>query len=105
LVLVGIGVFSVIAYTVSRRTHEIGIRMALGANRSDVVGMVLRTMMTVMGVGMVIGLAVSFGVTNVLANQLFGVAPHDRRSDDRVTARVAIAIASARAALAAVARP
>jgi ABC-type antimicrobial peptide transport system permease subunit len=77
LVLVAIGVFSVIAYTVSRQTHEIGIRMALGAQRADVLGMVLRMGLQLLGLGVGVGLLASFGVTRVIANQLWGISPHD----------------------------
>ena len=77
LTLVALGVFSVIAYTVSRRTHEIGIRMALGAERANVLRMVLRMALQVVGLGIVLGLAASLGATRVLSTQLFGIAPHD----------------------------
>ncbi len=77
LVLVAIGVFSVIAYTVSRRTHEIGIRMALGAERADVLRMILRTTLTVIGFGIMVGLPVSLVVTRILSSQLFGVGAQD----------------------------
>ena len=77
LVLVAIGVYSVIAYTVSRQTHEIGIRMALGAGRTHVLGMVLRMGFLLIGIGMAIGLAASLAATRVLSNQLEGVSPHD----------------------------
>src|SRR5262249_7351014 len=72
LVLVALGVFSVFAYTVSRQTHEIGIRMALGAGRSDVLMMVLRLGAVLLGLGLAAGLLVSFGVTRVIASQLWG---------------------------------
>jgi len=77
LVLVAIGVYSVIAYTVSRQTHEIGIRMALGAGRTHVLAMVLRMGFLLIGIGMAIGLAASFAATRVLVNQLEGISPHD----------------------------
>jgi putative ABC transport system permease protein len=77
LVLVAIGVYSVIAYTVSRQTHEIGIRMALGAGRTHVLGMVLRMGFLLIGIGMAIGLGASLAATRVLANQLEGISPHD----------------------------
>jgi ABC-type antimicrobial peptide transport system permease subunit len=77
LVLVALGVYSVIAYTVSRQTHEIGIRMALGAGRSDVFGMVLRLGLRLLAIGVAAGLAVSFAVTRVLAAQLWNVSPRD----------------------------
>ena len=77
LVLVALGVYSVIAYTVSRRTHEIGIRMALGAAHGDVQRMVLRTGLRPIGLGVVTGLLASLAATRVLASQLWGVTPHD----------------------------
>jgi putative ABC transport system permease protein len=77
LVLVALGVFSVVAYTVSRRTHEIGIRMALGADRGDVLGLVLRTGFRLVGIGIVAGALASLAAARVLANQLFGIPPHD----------------------------
>jgi len=77
LVLVAIGIYSVIAYTVSRQTHEIGIRMALGAGRADVHRMVMRVGLNLIGLGTIAGLAVSFGVTRLLASQLWGISRHD----------------------------
>jgi len=77
LVLVAIGIYSVIAYTVSRQTHEIGIRMALGARRADVHRMVMRVGLNLIGLGTIGGLAVSIGVIRLLASQLWGISPHD----------------------------
>ena len=77
LVLVLIGVYSVIAYTVSRQTHEIGIRMALGASRADVLRMVLWMGAQLLGMGLAVGLVASFAVTRLIASQLWGVSPHD----------------------------
>jgi len=77
LVLVAIGVYSVIAYTVSRQTQEIGVRMALGARRSDVLGMVVRMGLRLIVLGVVIGLLASVAATRVLANQLSGVSARD----------------------------
>jgi len=77
LALVGIGVYSVVSYTVSRQTHEIGIRMALGAGRGQVLGMVFRMGFLLIGIGMAAGLAASLAVTQVLTNQLEGISPRD----------------------------
>jgi len=77
LLLVAIGVYSVIAYTVSRQTHEIGIRVALGASRGDVIGMVLKMGMWLIAVGLGVGLAVSLAVSKVLSSELFGVSARD----------------------------
>jgi putative ABC transport system permease protein len=91
LALVAIGVYSVIAYTVSRQTHEIGIRMALGAGRTHVLGMVLRMGFLLIGIGMAIGLVASFAATRVLANQLEGISPHDPLTFVSVSLVIALA--------------
>jgi putative ABC transport system permease protein len=90
LVLVAIGIYSVIAYTVSRQTHEIGIRMALGAGHGDVLQMVMRMGLRLIGLGTIAGLAVSFGVTRLLASQLWDISPHDPLTLGIVVAVVAI---------------
>jgi putative ABC transport system permease protein len=77
LVLVALGVFSVTAYAVSRQTHDIGIRMALGAGQADVLRLVLRTALRLVGTGVVVGVGASLAATRVLASQLFGVTPYD----------------------------
>jgi putative ABC transport system permease protein len=91
LVLVAIGVYSVIAYTVSRQTREIGIRMALGAGRTHVLGMVLRMGFLLIGIGMAIGLAASFAATRVLVNQLEDISPHDPLTFVSVSLVIALA--------------
>ena len=77
LVLAAVGIYGVIAYFVSRRTQEIGVRMALGATRRDVVGLVVRqaAMPVLLGIG--VGIVASFPLARVLSTQLFGVQPHD----------------------------
>jgi putative ABC transport system permease protein len=77
LVLVIVGVFSVMAYTVSLRTQEIGVRMALGAQQGDVLRMVLRHGFALIAAGLAIGLLASFGLTRFLATQIWGVSPTD----------------------------
>jgi len=77
LILVVIGVYSVVGYSVSRQTHEIGIRVALGAQRRDVLALVVRLTLTLVGIGIAIGLAGSVAVSRVLANQIWGVSPRD----------------------------
>jgi putative ABC transport system permease protein len=91
LALVALGVFSVIAYTVARQTHEIGIRMALGASHTDVVWMVLRGGLQLVGLGVGVGSLASFAVTRVIANQLWGVSPHDPLALGAAVAVVALA--------------
>ena len=77
LVLVVIGVFSVMAYTVSLRTPEFGIRMALGAQRTDILGMVLKSGLALIAVGIVVGLLWSLALTRFLAGQLQGISATD----------------------------
>jgi len=77
LVLVAIGVFSVMAYSVSLQTHEIGIRMALGAPTQTVLKMVLRKGMRLIAVGIVLGLLASVALTRLVASQFWGVSPRD----------------------------
>ncbi len=73
LVLAVIGVYSVIAYVVCQRTHEIGIRMALGASRGDVLWMVFRMDFRLIAFGLGVGLLASFGLTRMISAQLWGI--------------------------------
>ncbi len=77
LVMSCVGIYGVIAYMASQRTQEIGIRMALGAERRDVLRMVLGEGAKMALVGVAIGLAAAFGLTRLMANMLFGVSAHD----------------------------
>jgi putative ABC transport system permease protein len=77
LILVTIGVYSVLAYTTARRTHEIGIRMALGAESGDVLGLVVKMGLRLVALGVVIGLIASLLVARVIATQLWGVSAYD----------------------------
>ena len=90
LVLVALGVYSVIAYTVSRQTHEIGIRMALGAGGAEVLRMVIGMGLRLVLIGLGVGLAASLGVTRVIASQLWGVSPRDPATLVSVIAVVAL---------------
>ena len=77
LVLAAVGLYGIIAYTVARRTHEIGLRMALGAGRSDVLALVMRRAVALTATGIAIGLAAAFAVTRMLGSLLFEIDPHD----------------------------
>jgi predicted lysophospholipase L1 biosynthesis ABC-type transport system permease subunit len=77
LVLSSIGVYGVISYLVGQRTHEIGIRMAMGARRADVLRLVLGESLRMAGVGVLIGLAAASGLTRLMSKMLFGVKATD----------------------------
>jgi putative ABC transport system permease protein len=77
LLLGAIGIHGVLSYGVSQRRREIGIRMALGARASDLVGMVMRQGLGLAGAGLALGLAGAFGLSRFLGSQLYGVAPTD----------------------------
>jgi predicted permease len=75
--LAGIGLYGVMAFLVARRTREIGIRMALGAAKGDVVWLVVREVLLLTAIGVMVGLPAAFGVTRLLASQLYGITPND----------------------------
>jgi predicted permease len=77
LILAAVGIYSLISYFVTRRSQEIGVRMALGATRRDVVGLVVRQAAWPIGIGIASGMAMSAILTRVLSQQLFGVTPGD----------------------------
>jgi putative ABC transport system permease protein len=77
LLLAAVGLYAVIAHSVSQRTKEIGVRMAIGAAAGDIRGMVLRNGMLPVAIGMILGLAASLAVNRILRSQLVGVSPYD----------------------------
>src|SRR5205085_5518824 len=77
LLLVVTGVFSVMAFTVSLRTQEIGVRMALGAQHVAILRMILRKGLALIVIGICIGLSASYGLTRFLATQIWGVSATD----------------------------
>jgi putative ABC transport system permease protein len=92
LVLASIGVYGVISYAVSQRTQELGVRVALGAQRGDVLRLVVRDGAMLGGIGIVIGLAGALSVTRFLRTMLFGVSPFDPASFIGVSA-ILVAVA------------
>jgi putative ABC transport system permease protein len=77
LVLASTGIYGVMSYSVTQRTHEIGVRMAVGAGRTDVLKLVVRQGMTLVGIGLAIGLLGAFALTRVLSSLLFEITPKD----------------------------
>jgi predicted permease len=86
-----VGIYGVISYAVSQRTREIGIRMALGAQRGQVQGLFVRDGLLLIGIGVALGLGVAGGVTRMLQALLFGVSPIDPRTYAVVSAGLAAA--------------
>jgi putative ABC transport system permease protein len=77
LLLAALGLYGVIAYSVAQRTHEIGIRMALGASRRNVVWLVLGQGMRLVGIGIALGVAGGAALSRALSAWLFGLSPFD----------------------------
>jgi putative ABC transport system permease protein len=77
LVMAAVGVFGVTAYAVSQRTHELGVRMALGADRSTVLRLVLRQELTACALGIIVGLGGALALSSVLQSLLYGVPRRD----------------------------
>jgi ABC-type antimicrobial peptide transport system permease subunit len=77
VLLASIGIYGVVSYVAGRRTHEIGIRLALGASRKDVLRMILAQSAKVALVGVVLGLCAALGLTQMMRSLLFGVTAHD----------------------------
>ena len=90
LLLASIGIYGVMSYSVAQRGHELGVRMALGAAKPAVVGLVLRQGMTLALCGLAIGLAGAFALTRLLASQLFSVRATDPPTFVLVTALLAV---------------
>jgi len=72
-----IGIYGVISYTVSQRTREIGIRLALGAQQNSITRMFVQHALVLSGIGAAIGLAAAFGLMRLMSSLLFGISPRD----------------------------
>ncbi len=77
LLLAVVGVYGVVSSAANQRTYEIGIRMALGAQRGDILRMIVGQGLVLVGIGLVLGIAASFGLGKFIANMLFGISAHD----------------------------
>jgi predicted permease len=77
LLLAGVGLYGLMAYNVTQRTQEIGVRMALGAGRSDVLSMILRETLGITSIGLALGLAGALSASQLVANMLYGISAQD----------------------------
>ena len=77
LLLACVGIYGVVSYLVGQRTHEIGVRIALGAQREDILRLILGHGAKMALAGIIIGAAAALGLTRLMASQLFGVSPRD----------------------------
>jgi len=95
LILSAVGVYGTIAYWVSQRRREIGIRMALGATRATILGLIAQEFGRTVGVGLVAGLLVAFALTRVMSSLLFGVNATDATTFSLVPLLMALIAAAA----------
>jgi ABC-type antimicrobial peptide transport system permease subunit len=75
--LASIGLYGVMAHMVAQRTREIGVRMALGAARKDVIWLVMKEVLLLVGIGIGLGLPAAWGLTRLVKSQLYGIQPND----------------------------
>jgi predicted permease len=90
-----IGLYGVMAYTVAQRTREVGIRIALGAARGEVIWLVMREVLLLVAIGVIAGVTASLALTRVVQSQLFGLTPHDPLTLGLATAALALVACAA----------
>ena len=93
--LAAVGLYGVMAYNVGRRTREIGIRMALGARGTSVMWLVMKEVLALLGAGIAIALPAAWGLSRLVASQLYGITPNDPLSIAAATATIALVAALA----------
>jgi ABC-type antimicrobial peptide transport system permease subunit len=77
LLLASVGLYGVMAHAVSRRTNEIGVRMALGAQRGEILGMVMRETLWLVMLGVTVGIPIALAAARLIASELYGLSPRD----------------------------
>src|SRR6185437_4939382 len=92
MLLVAAGIYGVLSYTLTRRTREMGIRIALGASAKDIAGLFVSEASWMIGLGTLIGVPGALAAVTFLQSQLFGVEPHDPRTLTACVACVAVTI-------------
>jgi predicted permease len=97
LILASVGLYGVIAYNAGRRTSEVGVRIALGATRGDIVRLVLKSAMLMVAAGLSLGVPLTFAAGRVLGNQLYGISPYNPAVT--ITAVVALGLSALLASL------
>ena len=94
--MTSVGLFGVMSYSVARRTNEIGIRLALGAQRQDVLRLVMRESMVLVAAGVAIGIGSAIAASRLVSNLLFGLAPTDPMTmAGAITAMVLVSVVAA----------
>jgi len=92
LLLTAIGVYGLVAYSVQQRTHEIGIRMALGARRDNILGMVIRHGVLLAAMGAALGITAAYFLASLLTSALYGVEPRDAAAFIAVPITLAVVV-------------
>jgi putative ABC transport system permease protein len=95
LIIAAIGIYGVLSYSVNQRTREIGVRMALGSQRSDVVKLVAREGLIIALAGIGAGFVAAFAVSRVMASLLYGISPNDVTTFAAVAAMLLVVAAAA----------
>jgi putative ABC transport system permease protein len=90
LAIATVGIYGVVSYSVARRTKEFGLRMVLGAQTGDVLGMVMKQGASMIVIGLIAGLVTAFALTRLMASLLFAIAPTDALTFASVTAVLAV---------------
>jgi ABC-type antimicrobial peptide transport system permease subunit len=95
LLLALAGIYGAVAFNVAQRTREIGVRVALGAQTRSVIGLVLRTSLIWVAIGLAVGVAVALGAARAVGSLLYGISPHDPLAYTAAAAGLSVAATAA----------